>query len=126
MDIKRRYPVENRTTTCDSHQNSQREQISYLQNGTRRLNIDIHFFRSLNLVTILVMNLTRTSFFMVLFNFFKLPKLEGTTVKNKMLKEPCFEEDQDLTQYSTFDESFDKDGRNSFKLVHLQGKRVSR
>ena len=44
MDIKRRYPVENRTTTCDSHQNSQREQISYLQNGTRRLNIDIHFF----------------------------------------------------------------------------------
>lgn len=71
------------------------------------------------------MNLTRTSFFMVLFNFFKLPKLEGTTVKN-MLKEPCFEEDQDLTQYSTFDESSDKDGRNSFKLVHLQGKRVSR
>lgn len=72
------------------------------------------------------MNLTRTSFFMVLFNFFKLRKLEGTTVKNKMLKEPCFEEDQDLTQYSTFDDSFDKDGRNSFKLVHLQGKRVSR
>ncbi|RMX59582.1 hypothetical protein pdam_00003641 [Pocillopora damicornis] len=75
-------------------------------------------------ITILVMNLTRTSFFMVLFNFFKLPKLEGTTVKNKMFKEPCFEEDQDLTQYSFFDESFDKDGRNSFKLVHLQGKRT--
>ncbi|PFX31382.1 Transmembrane prolyl 4-hydroxylase [Stylophora pistillata] len=52
------------------------------------------------------------------------PNLESTIVKNKKFNRPCFDEDQDLTQCSAFNELCEKDGINGFKLVRLQGKRT--
>lgn len=72
------------------------------------------------------MNLLRTSYFTILLNFaVQFPNLESTIVKNKKFNRPCFDEDQDLTQCSAFNELCEKDGINGFKLVRLQGKRVS-
>lgn len=73
------------------------------------------------------MNLNRITLVSFLFNLIPFSSLESIVNKNKKsFITPCFDEDVNLAQCSSPDNSCEKSGGGDFKLVRLHGVRVSK